>query len=151
MGKRVFGPIGWEHWRWDENPPEPNGARHTKAQGGIKPRPRDALRFGYLHLRSGRWKDRQVVPAWYAAAMRRPSDYNCIHQNYGLQVGLNAGGRAAQAPTDGYGAVGFADNYIYVVPSLDMVAVRIGGRDNARAREHVWGDILEKVVAAAVD
>ena len=151
MGERVFGPIGWEEWRWDENPPEPDGSRHTKAQGGIKPRPRDALRFGYLHLRDGRWNGRQIVPAWYAAALRRPSDYNPIHQNYGLQVRLNAGGQAAHAPRDAYGPSGFADNYIYVVPSLDLVVVRIGGRDNAKAREHVWGELLEKVCAAAVD
>ena len=151
MGERVFGPIGWEEWRWDENPPEPDGSRHTKAQGGIKPRPRDALRFGYLHLREGRWGGGQIVPAWYAAAMRRPSDYNPIHRNYGLQVRLNAGGEAAQAPADAYGPSGFADNYIYVVPSLDMIIVRIGGRNNAQARQHVWARLLEEVCAAAVD
>ena len=151
MGQRVFGPIGWEEWRWDENPPEPDGTRHTKAQGGIKPRPRDALRFGYLHLREGRWGNQQIVPSWYADAMRRPSDYNPIHRNYGLQVRLNAGGQASGAPPDAYGPSGFADNYIYVVPSTDMVIVRIGGRNNAQARQSVWGDILERVCAAAVD
>jgi CubicO group peptidase (beta-lactamase class C family) len=151
MGERVFGPIGWEEWQWDRNPPEPDGARHTKSQGGIKPRPRDALRFGYLHLQRGVWEGREIIPGWYAEAMRRPSDYNPIHRNYGLQVRLNAGGAAPMAPADAYGPSGFADNYIYVVPSLDMVVVRIGGRDNAQARQTVWGEILEHVTAAVVD
>jgi CubicO group peptidase (beta-lactamase class C family) len=151
MGQRVFGPIGWEEWHWDQNPPEPDRSRHTKAQGGIKPRPRDALRFGYLHLQRGSWNGRQIVPTWYADAMRRPSDYNPIHHNYGLQVRLNAGGAARNAPSDGYGPAGFADNYVYVVPSLDMVVVRIGGRDNAQARQSVWATIVEAVVAACVD
>ena len=64
---------------------------------------------------------------------------------------LDAGGSAADAPSDAYGPAGFADNYIYVVPSMDMVIVRIGGRNNAQARQTVWGDILERVCAAAVD
>ncbi|HEU5316214.1 MAG TPA: serine hydrolase [Chloroflexota bacterium] len=151
MARHVFDPIGWEEWQWDRNPPEPNGSRHTKAQGGIKPRPRDALRFGYLHLQRGAWYGRQLIPAWYADAMRRPSDYNPIHRNYGLQVRLNAGGAAPGAPSDAYGPSGFADNYIYVVPSLDMVVVRIGGRDNAQARQTVWPTVLERVTAAGVD
>jgi len=151
MGERVFGPIGWEGWQWDDNPAEPNGSRHTKGQGGIKPRPRDALRFGYLHLREGRWGERQLIPDWYARVMRRPSDFNPIHKNYGLQVRLNAGGDAADAPGDAYGPTGFADNFITIVPSLDMVLVRIGHRENPQARQGVWATTLEQVVAAVAD
>ncbi|CAA9277951.1 MAG: hypothetical protein AVDCRST_MAG77-3643 [uncultured Chloroflexi bacterium] len=151
MAERVFGPIGWEEWQWDRNPPEPDGARHTKAQGGIKPRSRDALRFGYLHLQEGTWNGRRLVPAWYAAAMRHPSPYNPYPVDYGLQVRLNARGAAPNVPPDAYGPAGFADNYIFVVPSLDLVAVRIGGRHDAQRRQHVWHALLEQIVAAVRD
>jgi CubicO group peptidase (beta-lactamase class C family) len=171
MAQRVFGPIGWEEWRWADNPPEPasdvgtapaagrhGGAgeapevvRHTKAQGGIAPRPRDAARFGYLHLHDGAWDGRQLVPAWYAAALRRPSPFNPYYPHYGLQVRINAGGAAAGARPDAYGPAGFADNYIYVVPSLDLVIVRIGDREAPQARRTVWETILELVVAAVRD
>ena len=146
LAERVFGPIGWEGWRWDQNPPEPDGSRHTKAQGGIRPRPRDALRFGYLHLRGGRWGERQLIPAWYAAAMAQPSPHNPYYAEYGLQVRRT--GNAANVPADAYGPAGFADNYVYVVPSLDLVAVRIGDRERAQERQRVWHDILELVAAA---
>jgi CubicO group peptidase (beta-lactamase class C family) len=149
LGERVFGPIGWERWQWDQNPPEPDGSRHTKAQGGIKPRPRDALRFGYLHLHGGAWAGRQVVPQAHCAAMGRPSPYNPYYAQYGLQVRLNADGAAAGAPRDTYGPSGFADNYIYVVPSLDLVAVRTGGRNGAELRQRVWTELLDLIVAAA--
>jgi CubicO group peptidase (beta-lactamase class C family) len=151
MGEHVFGPIGWEDWQWDLNPPEPDGERHTKAQGGIRPRPRDALRFGYLHLRRGLWAGRRLVPEWYAEALRRPSPYNPYPVDYGLQVRLNARGTAPNAPADAYGPTGFADNYIIIVPSLDLVAARIGGRHNAQLRQRAWGALLELIVAAVRD
>jgi CubicO group peptidase (beta-lactamase class C family) len=91
------------------------------------------------------------VPAWYAAALHRPSPYNPYYPNYGLQVRINAGGAAAGAPPDAYGPAGFADNYIYVVPSLDLVIVRIGDRETPQARHTVWETILELVVAAVRD
>ncbi|HEV2124785.1 MAG TPA: serine hydrolase, partial [Chloroflexota bacterium] len=102
LAKRVFAPIGWEHWQWDQNPPESDGSRHTKAQGGIKPRPRDALRFGYLHLRSGDWDGLQLVPTWYAQAMPGPSPPNPYPVAYGLQVRINPRGAAAASPPDAY-------------------------------------------------
>jgi CubicO group peptidase (beta-lactamase class C family) len=147
VGQRVFGPIGWEGWLWDANPAEPDGVRHTKAQGGIRPRPRDALRFGYLLLHAGAWAGRQLVPARHVAAMGRASPYNPYYPDYGLQVRRNGG---ARGPADAYGPAGFADNYIYVVPSLDLVAVRIGDRERSQERQRVWDDILARVAAAVV-
>ncbi|MBI3972632.1 MAG: serine hydrolase [Chloroflexi bacterium] len=150
LAERVFEPIGWEDWRWAANPPEPDGTRHTKAQGGIAPRPRDAVRFGYLHLHGGAWAGRQLVPHWYVEAMRRASPYNPHYPHYGLQVRINAGGAAPNAPADAYGPAGFADNYILIVPSLDLVVARIGDRERTTDdKQVIWRTILESVVAAA--
>ena len=152
LAQRVFGSIGWEGWRWAVNPPEPDGSSHTKAQGGIAPRPRDAARFGYLHLQGGRWRDKQVIPATHAAIMRRPSAYNPYYPHYGLQVRLNAGGLAPNVPADAYGASGFANNHIDVIPSLDMVVVRIGDRERAAdSPDATWARLLSAVCRAVVD
>ncbi|MGH2350572.1 MAG: hypothetical protein ACRDJN_03035, partial [Chloroflexota bacterium] len=125
--------------------------QHTKAQGGIAPRPRDAARFGYLLLSGGAWADRRLVPAWFVEAMGQPTSYNPYDPDRGLFVRLNASGAARNAPAGAYGPSGFADNYIYVVPSLDLVVVRIGRRDGAHLRQTVWHTILETVVAAMRD
>jgi CubicO group peptidase (beta-lactamase class C family) len=150
LAQRVLGPIGWEGWDWEQNPPEPDGARHTKAQGGLMPRLRDAARFGYLLLRGGAWAGRRLIPSWYADAIGRPAPDNTYLPDRGLLVLLNADGAAPAAPGDAYGPAGYADNYVYVVPSLDLVAVRMGGRTGAGARQTVWPAILEAVTAAVV-
>ena len=83
--------------------------------------------------------------------MGRPSPYNPYPVDYGLQVRVNARGAAAGAPRDAFGSAGFADNYIYVVPSLDLVAVRVGGRHDAHLRRGVWHTLLDHIVAAVRD
>ncbi len=148
MRGKVFGPIGWEGWKWYDNPPEPDGSRHTKCQGGIEPRPRDALRFGYLLLQLGKWKDKQVVPEWYVKMMRKQSPYNPYYSGYGLLVVINPDGKKLpSAPRDTYGPSGAANNHIFVVPSLDMVVVRIG--DRGRAKES-FGAVQNRIIGSVV-
>lgn len=152
MAERVFGPIGWGRWSWYDNPPEPDGSRHTKAQGGISPRPRDAARFGYLHLRLGRWGDRQLLPRRYCELVRRPSPYNPYHPTYSLCFVNNDRHRLfPHAPADTYGPSGALNNHIYIIPSLDMVVVRIGDRERATEPfREVHRNIIERVVAAVL-
>jgi CubicO group peptidase (beta-lactamase class C family) len=148
LGERVFAPIGWEGWKWYDNPPEPDASRHTKAQGGIQPRPRDALRFGYLLLHLGKWKDKQIIPEWYAEAMRKPSPYNPYYSGYGFLVVVNPGQeRMPSAPADTYGASGAANNHIFVVPSLDMVVVRIDGTDRT---SESFNSVQDKIIGAVI-
>ncbi len=154
MGEKVFAPIGWEGWRWYDNPPEPDGSRHTKCQGGIEPRPRDALRFGYLLLHLGKWRDRQIIPRGYAEMMRKPSPYNPHYLGYGLLVVINPDGKKMpSAPRDTYGAAGAANNHILVVPSLDMVVVRIGGNGRTNepfdvVQDKIIGGVMKAVLPA---
>lgn len=152
MREKVFDPIGWEGWKWYGNPAEPDGSRHTKCQGGIEPRPRDALRFGYLLLHLGRWNEEQIIPQWYARMMRTSSPYNPYYPGYGLLVVINPGGKKLpSAPRGTYAASGAANNHIFVVPSLDMVVVRIGDRGRAREPFDVVQDkIIGGVVKAAL-
>jgi hypothetical protein len=153
LGEKVFGPLGWEKWRWASNPPEPDGSHHTKAQGGIAPRPRDAARFGYLCLHEGRWGDRQLVPHSHMEAVRTPSPYNPYHSTYGMLFTNNAECRAfPHAPPDTFGPSGAANNHIWIIPSLDMVVVRIGDREKTKQPfSDVHREIIERVVAAVID
>lgn len=150
LGEKVFSPIGWEKWRWAANPAEPDGSRHTKVQGGIAPRPRDAARFGYLCLHQGRWEDRQLIPRSHVEAVGRPSPYNPYQPIYGMLFTNNAEGRAfPKAPPDTFGPSGACNNHIWIIPSLDMVVVRIGDREKTRQPfADVHREIIERVVAA---
>jgi len=125
---RLAKPMGWGAWgyclhRGDFDMPHANGA------GSIAVHSTDALRFGYCLLRNGRWGDQQLVPADYIALCNKPSKYN-PHCPFTLQFEQNSDGHVAGAPKDAYyksGAGGFG---LFVVPSLDLVIYKLGGKDN---------------------
>ncbi len=123
--ERLARPMGWGRWGWGYRQYK---LGHTPGGGGIAPRPRDMLRFTYLLLREGRWGSRQLVPASYVRHCGRLSPYN-PHTDYSLQFHVNARRRLAGVPPDAYWKPGSGGHCIYVVPSLDLVAFKMGGRD----------------------
>ena len=86
------------------------------------------LRFGYLLLRDGRWKDEQIVPADYVRHCRTASPYN-PHAPYSLQFDVNTSGHVPNVPRDAFWKAGSGGHTLYVVPSLDLVIWKLGGRD----------------------
>lgn len=124
--RRLAEPLGWGSWNYGYQ--ASTGITHTPGGGGIALRPTDMLRFGYLMLRGGRWAGRQVVPADYVRACGRPSPYN-PHSPYSLQFDVNADGHVAGAPRDAFWKMGSGGHVLYIVPSLDLVIWKMGGRD----------------------
>jgi CubicO group peptidase (beta-lactamase class C family) len=126
--EKLARPMGWGAWgyclhRGDYTMPHANGA------GSIAVHATDALRFGYCLLHNGKWKDQQLVPSDYIALCNKPSKYN-PHCPFTLQFENNSDGHVAGGPRDAYyksGAGGFG---IFVVPSLDLVIYKMGGRNN---------------------
>jgi CubicO group peptidase (beta-lactamase class C family) len=124
---RLGDPMGWESWsyclnRGDFRMPHANGA------GSIAVRATDALRFGYCLSKGGRWEDKQLVPASYIRFCHESSKYN-PHTPYVLQFENNADGHVLAAPKDAFfksGAGGFG---LFVIPSLDLVIYKLGGKD----------------------
>ncbi len=123
--ERLARPLGWGRWGWGYRQ---HNLGHTPGGGGIAPRPRDMLRFAYLLLREGRWGGRRLVPASYVRHCGRPSPYN-PHTDYSLQFRVNARGRIPGVPPDAFWKAGSGGHSIYIVPSLDLVAFKMGGRD----------------------
>jgi CubicO group peptidase (beta-lactamase class C family) len=125
---RLGEPMGWEGWgyclnRGDFKMPHANGA------GSIAVHATDALRFGYCLARGGRWGSRQLVPAAYVRLCQQTSKYN-PHAPYVLQFENNADGHLLAVPRDAFfksGAGGFG---LMVVPSLDLVIYKLGGKDS---------------------
>ena len=116
-------PMGWGRWGYAIHQ---GGVTlpHTPGAGGIALHSTDALRFGYLLLKGGKWKDEQLVPAEYVALLSMPSPFN-PHSPFSLQHEVNADGHVAGAPRDTFfksGAGGFG---LYVIPSLDMVVYKM--------------------------
>jgi CubicO group peptidase (beta-lactamase class C family) len=104
-----------------------------KASSGILATARDWARVGLLLQHGGRFAGRQVVSTGYIAAMTTPS---ALEPDYGFHVWLgNAGIRHEEedhdepfVPKDLLYVDGKHYQRVYVIPSLELVMVRVGER-----------------------
>ena len=85
---------------------------------------RDWSKFGLLYLHEGQWNGVQILtPQWVKyTATPTPTSDDC----YGAQFWLNAGGFFPDAPRDLYYCSGYQGQMVAVIPSLDLVIVRMG-------------------------
>lgn len=90
--------------------------------GGMFISARDLARFGYLTLRRGRWRDRQVLSdAWVRMALT-PTP---VEPTYGFMNWFVNTDRKylASAPASAFAHVGNGTNVVYVDPENDLVVV----------------------------
>jgi CubicO group peptidase (beta-lactamase class C family) len=125
--EKLAGPMGFGPWGYALHR---NGATlpHTPGGGGIALRATDAVRLPYLLLHGGKWGNRQLVPADYAAMCGKPSPYN-PHSPMGFMFEVNADGHVFGAPRDAYFKSGAGGSGIYIVPSLDLVMYKMAATD----------------------
>lgn len=124
--ERLAKPQGWGAWdyclhRGDYVMPHANGAGSTALHAT------DAMRFGWCLVRDGKWKGQQLVPLDYIRKCQTWSPYN-PHVPFSLQWEHNADGHVAGAPKDAFWKSGAGGFCLYVVPSLDLVIYKLGGK-----------------------
>ena len=110
--------------------------------GGMFISARDQARFGYLTLRRGKWKDRQLLSeAWVRMALSPTS----VEPTYGVMNWFVNTDRKflPSAPASAFAHMGSGTNMVYVDPEHDLVIV-------ARWIERNALDELVKRVLAAV-
>lgn len=89
---------------------------------------REFAKFGYLFLREGEWDGQRVMPQRWVDVSTRPSQD--LNPFYGLLWWLNTGRlEMPSVPADAYYAAGLGEKRIYVVPSKDLVVIRLGPGD----------------------
>ncbi|MBN1670619.1 MAG: serine hydrolase [Kiritimatiellae bacterium] len=126
IAEKLAKPLGWGRFGFGYHNTE--AGAHTPGGGGMALRATDMLRFLYMLLHGGVWAGRQVVPADYVAQCGTVSPYN-PHYPYSLQFTVNATGLAPELPNDAYWKAGSGGHALYVVPSLDLIVWKLGGRD----------------------
>lgn len=120
---------------------------------------RSMARFGLLMYANGKWEDTQIVPESFLEEATSTSQD--INLSYGYLWWLNgkssyhlpqsqlefSGAIIPNAPDDMYAALGKNDQKIYVVPSKDLVIVRMGdAADNVNfALSNFDDDLWEKI------
>ena len=94
---------------------------HTLTYCCVDTTSRGFARFGQLFLDDGAWGSEQVVPeSWVAASV---AGSRAAPTTYGLQWWLDD---VSGVPADMFSAQGHDGQFIYVIPSLDLVVVRNG-------------------------
>lgn len=108
--------------------------------GGMWISARDMARFGYLFLRRGKWKDKQIFSESWVDAITTPCD---VQPTYGYMWWLNTGGQLwKDVPETSYAALGGGSNIIWIYPEHDMVVV-VRWIDRAKVNE-----FLQKISSA---
>ncbi|WP_067713791.1 serine hydrolase domain-containing protein [Nocardia yamanashiensis] len=134
--RELMGPLGIdrENWIWLRD-----RSGNTAVNGGLAMRPADLARIGNLMLHNGSWRGQQLIDADYLREATTPSPANA---GYGFLMWLNAGDsyRGVDVPTatlyehsvftgsprDTYAFSGALGQFVVVVPSRDLVIVRLG-------------------------
>ncbi|RJP67952.1 MAG: hypothetical protein C4532_13805, partial [Candidatus Abyssobacteria bacterium SURF_17] len=121
-------------------------AGNTLTYMGVVASAREFAKFGYLYLRGGVWEGQQILSADWVSESTQPSQI--MNPFYGYLWWLNtAGATWPNVPEDAFAAMGMNEKRIYVVPSLDIVAVRLG------APQAAWNDnaFLGRVCASVIE
>ncbi len=85
---------------------------------------RDWAKFGLLYLHKGNWNGDQVFDQDWVNYTTTPT--NTSNGRYGAHFWLNAGGYYPDVPEDMFSCNGFQGQKVYIIPSLDLVVVRMG-------------------------
>jgi CubicO group peptidase (beta-lactamase class C family) len=125
---KLLGPLGItaEHWGRD-----PSGV----FSGGynLYMTARELARFGLLFLRDGEWEGRQLVPRSWVQEAIQPQLPAEDGYDYGYYWWLLGG-----SPEDVAIAWGFGGQFVYLVPSLDLMVVMTA--DTASDHEELDGE-----------
>lgn len=138
----LLAPLGLGGVQWSSD-----RAGHTVGGWGVQATAREFAKFAYLYLRRGRWEGRQVVPeAWVAESLQPVSarvDF------YGYQWWLAPaldGYQGSAVPADTFLAWGIYGQQLFVIPSRDLVVVRLADDPGSPAWSEV--EFLTRILEA---
>ncbi len=104
---------------------------------------RDWAKFGLLYLHQGNWNGEQLFdPSWVQFVTTPTAGSKGI---YGAHFWLNAGGRYPNAPRNMYSCDGFQGQKIFILPTQNMVIVRLGLKEEGGMDFNAF---LKKVIAS---
>lgn len=111
----LFSYLGIDDVRWKKDT-----FGISKGGWGMKMKPRDMAKFGYLYLNQGVWDGQQIIPAeWIEATTKRYIQVSEPLEPWDLYMGY-----LWWLHEDGlYAAHGMKGQFIYVIPEFDLVVV----------------------------
>jgi CubicO group peptidase (beta-lactamase class C family) len=105
---------------------------------------RDWGRFGQLYLHNGNWNGEQLFDPHWITYVTTPT----LHSDgtYGAHFWLNTNGKFPDIPKDMYSANGYQGQYVFIIPSKNMVIVRTGLAEDPQFNANTFiKEILEAI------
>jgi CubicO group peptidase (beta-lactamase class C family) len=143
LKERLFDVIGIERVSWRQIGGKGKIGPLSEGYSGLQTNAREHARFCYLALHRGQWQGKQVVPANYYefawTGTKAKPDYGALWWVFPHHP---------DSPKDLVQTAGALNNHGYVVPSLDLVFVRLG---NGQKYPNQFEQELVKRVIASVE
>jgi CubicO group peptidase (beta-lactamase class C family) len=147
MRDELFTPIGMTSAQ-----PEFDSTGNFVGSALVYATARDWARFGLLYLRDGVWNGRRILPAgWVDFARTKTPVEDCDVYGAGFWVTPAAGrgkpytAMAPNGPRDLFLAQGHEGQLVIIVPSKDLIVVRLGLLDDRKGWPSL-GEWVERVV-----
>ena len=155
--QKIFDVIGTPGIRWNNDL-----SGRTTTYAGMQATASEYAKYGYLYLQRGRWDGQQVVPAeWVDRSTQAKNvceDWNQYlwHVNPPVRLGKQDPScdslycppvSFADLPADGFFAEGVYGQFMFIVPSADLVVVRLG--EDTGGLEH-WEEYARGFLGAVL-
>lgn len=155
--QKIFDVIGTPGIRWNSDL-----AGRTTTYAGMQATAVEYAKYGYLYLNHGKWDGKQVVPAEWVdrstQAKNACDDWNQYlwHVNPPVRLGKQDPNcdslycppvSFADLPPDAFFAEGVYGQFMFIVPSADLVVVRLG--EDTGGLEH-WEEFARGFLAAVL-
>lgn len=104
---------------------------------------RDWAKFGLLYLNKGNWNGDQLFDRKWLDFVTTPT--NGSQGKYGGHFWLNKAGFLPNVPRDTYSCNGFQGQRVFIIPSKDLVVVRLGLTEG---RKFDFDSFLKNIIAS---
>lgn len=130
--QEIFKPLNITNISWEK---DRDG--YTATAWGLHTTVRDYAKFGYLFLNKGLWEKSQIVPASWVETSTRTDPAVAMWDAYGYLWHVNLPRRLSvlrspipttAIPADGYMAEGVLGQNIFIIPSKDLVVVKVANQ-----------------------
>jgi CubicO group peptidase (beta-lactamase class C family) len=135
--QNLFKPLNITNIRWEKD-----NDGYTVTCWGLQTTVRDYAKFGYLFLNKGLWEDQQIVSKEWAEQATKTDPSVKMWDAYGYLWHVNLPLRLSNPqrgiyvsprtiPADGFMAEGTLGQNIFIIPSKDLVIVRVANQTKA--------------------
>jgi CubicO group peptidase (beta-lactamase class C family) len=143
----LFEPLGITTYQWEQY-----DTGFPQTGGGLRMRPRDVAKIGYLYLNEGRWENNQIISQDWIDRSTQVALNIWPGVNYGFQWWLRQlpqmpGIRTA--PNNIIYGLGYGGQFLFIIPQLNMVVVFTSWNLNEMADAPLG--ILYEFILMAVD